>query len=191
MIESDHNLKVSKRAPGPGRGGYFMICARMDKHGTPDTIPIPLASADFIVMHYHSPFSSPHCPQPRHNLESLSVVFLWALPVYPEWYTRSLPSGLEPEYFCASVLSCFSHVWLFATLWTVAHQASFSMGFSRQEYWNGLPCPPPGGSSQPRDWIPVSCIAGGFFTAKPVGKFQKSIFRYPYFEQTYQIDFFQ
>ena len=33
---------------------------------------------------------------------------------------------------------------LFATLWTVAHQAPLSMGFSRQEYWNGLPCPPPG-----------------------------------------------
>ena len=37
-----------------------------------------------------------------------------------------------------------SHVWLFMTLWTVAHQASLSMGFSRQEYWSGFPCPPPG-----------------------------------------------
>lgn len=76
MIESDHNLKVSKRVPGPGRGGDFMICARTDKHRKPDSIPIPLASADFIVIHYHSPLSSPHSPQPRRNLESLSVVFL-------------------------------------------------------------------------------------------------------------------
>ena len=38
----------------------------------------------------------------------------------------------------------FSHVWLFAILWAVAHQAPLSMGFSRQEYWSGLPCPPPG-----------------------------------------------
>ena len=38
----------------------------------------------------------------------------------------------------------FSHVWLSATLWTVACQALRSMGFSRQEYWNGLPCPPLG-----------------------------------------------
>ena len=37
-----------------------------------------------------------------------------------------------------------SHVWLFATTWTVAHQASLLMGVSRQEYWSGLPCPPPG-----------------------------------------------
>ena len=44
--------------------------------------------------------------------------------------------------FC--VLSCFSHVWLFAFLWTVAHQAPLSIEFSRQEYWSGLPCPPPG-----------------------------------------------
>ena len=36
-----------------------------------------------------------------------------------------------------------SHVWLFATLWTVVHQAPLSMGFSRQEYWSGSPCPPP------------------------------------------------
>ena len=43
----------------------------------------------------------------------------------------------------ACVLSCFSHVQLFATLWTVALQAPLSMGFSRQEYWSGLPCPPP------------------------------------------------
>ena len=42
------------------------------------------------------------------------------------------------------MLSCFSHVWLFVTLWTVALQASLSMGLCRQEYWSGLPCPPPG-----------------------------------------------
>ena len=36
-----------------------------------------------------------------------------------------------------------SHVRLFATPWTVAYQASLSMGFSRQEYWSGLPCPSP------------------------------------------------
>ena len=36
-------------------------------------------------------------------------------------------------------------VCLLVTLWTVAHQAPLSMGFSRREYWSGLPCPPPGG----------------------------------------------
>ena len=42
---------------------------------------------------------------------------------------------------CVKLLSC---VRLFVTLWTVAHQASLSMGFSRQEYWSGLTCPPLG-----------------------------------------------
>ena len=42
------------------------------------------------------------------------------------------------------MLSCFSHVQLFATPWTVTHQAPLSMGFHRQEYWSGLPFPTPG-----------------------------------------------
>ena len=41
------------------------------------------------------------------------------------------------------MLSLFSHVWLFATLWTLAHQTPLSMGFSRLGYWSGLLCPPP------------------------------------------------
>ena len=47
------------------------------------------------------------------------------------------------------MLSPFSHVRLFATLWTIALQASLSMGFSRQEYWSGLPCPPAGDLPDP------------------------------------------
>ena len=39
------------------------------------------------------------------------------------------------------MLSHFSHVQLFATLWTIAHQVPLSMGFFRQEYWSGLPYP--------------------------------------------------
>ena len=52
------------------------------------------------------------------------------------------------KFFCVikhvCVLSCFGHVQVFVTLWIIAHQALLSMGFSRQEYWSGLPCPPPG-----------------------------------------------
>ena len=47
------------------------------------------------------------------------------------------------------MLSRFSHVRLSVTPWTVALQASLSMGFSRQEYWSGLPCPPPGDLPNP------------------------------------------
>ena len=47
------------------------------------------------------------------------------------------------------VLSHISCAWLFANLWTVALQAPLSMGFSRQEYRSGLPCPPPGDLPDP------------------------------------------
>ena len=47
------------------------------------------------------------------------------------------------------MLSCLTHVQLFASLWTVAQQPPLSMGFPRQEYWSGLPCPPPGDLPQP------------------------------------------
>ena len=47
------------------------------------------------------------------------------------------------------VLSRFSPVQRFATLWSVAHQTPLSKGFSRQEYWSGLPCPPPGNLLEP------------------------------------------
>ena len=42
------------------------------------------------------------------------------------------------------------------------------LGFSRQEYWSGLPFPPPGGSSWLRDWTHASCLAGRFFTTEPL-----------------------
>ena len=59
----------------------------------------------------------------------------------------------------ARVLSCFSCVRFFATLWTVAHPAPLSMGFSREEYWSGLPCPPPGDLPDPGiKPASVSCI---------------------------------
>ena len=52
-------------------------------------------------------------------------------------------------------------------LWTVAHQAPLSMGFSRQEYWSELPCTPPGDLPDPGIELmsPISpALAGGFFT---------------------------
>ena len=68
---------------------------------------------------------------------------------------------------CVCVLS---RVQLFVTPWTVAHQAPRSMGFSRQEYWSGLPLPIP--RDLPNTGIePMSpALAGGFFTTVPPGK---------------------
>ena len=79
------------------------------------------------------------------------------------------------------MVSRFSHVQLFATLWTVTHQASLSMGFSRQEYWTGLPCPPPGDPPDPGIFKPVSpALAGGFFTTSATWEAQTVVY-YPHF----------
>ena len=73
----------------------------------------------------------------------------------------------------SAVLSSFSCVQLFATPWTVALQAPLSIGFSRQEYWGGLPCPPPGDLPDPGIKL-VSlmspALAGGSLPLVPPGK---------------------
>ena len=70
-------------------------------------------------------------------------------------------------------LSHFSRVRLFATPWTVAYQASPSMGFSRQEYWSGLPFPTLGDFPDPGTKLAspaCPALAGRFFTTEPPGK---------------------
>ena len=72
-----------------------------------------------------------------------------------------------------SVLLLFkslSHVQLFATLWTVACQASLSMGFSRQEHCSGLPLPTPGDLPNPGIGHTPPVLAGRFFTTEPLGR---------------------
>ena len=70
------------------------------------------------------------------------------------------------------------HFQLFATPWTIAHQAPLSVGFSRQEHWSGLPFPPPGDSPN-RGIEPIypasPALAGGFFTSEPLGKHSLSV----------------
>ena len=61
----------------------------------------------------------------------------------------------------------------FATSWIVTHQAPLSMGFSRQEYWRGLPFPPPGDFPNPgiKATFPgAPLLASRFFTTKLPGK---------------------
>ena len=69
-----------------------------------------------------------------------------------------------------------SCVWVFATLWTVVFHARLSMGFCRQEYWSGLPCPPPGDLTNPGmelTSLRSPALAGRFFTASAIWKAQK------------------
>ena len=65
------------------------------------------------------------------------------------------------------MLSCFSRDRLFATPWTVACHAPLSVGFSRQEYWSGLPFPPPGDLPDPGTEsvsLMSPALTGKFFT---------------------------
>ena len=74
---------------------------------------------------------------------------------------------------CRAMLSCFSRVPLFATLWTIARQHPLSMGFSQQECWSGLLCPPPGDLPNPgieSMSLKSLALAGEFLPLVPPGK---------------------
>ena len=69
------------------------------------------------------------------------------------------------------VIVSFSRVRLSATPWTVAHQAPLSMGFSRQEYWSGLPFPSPGDLPDPGIEPRSSTLQADALPSEPPGKF--------------------
>ena len=68
------------------------------------------------------------------------------------------------------MVKSLSHVWLFATPWTVAYQAPPSMGFSRQEYWSGLPFPSPGDPPDPGIKPRSPALEADALTSEPPGK---------------------
>ena len=100
---------------------------------------------------------------PLHNLE-----------LYLDWHHTSESMGLRFDYVCSGTCNLYlekwkkvkvkllSHVWLFATPWTVAYQGPQFVEFSRQEYWSGLPFPSPGDLPNPDPGIrPVSPALAG------------------------------
>ena len=75
---------------------------------------------------------------------------------------------------CAKSLQWWS---LFAILWTVALHASLSMGFSRQEYWSGPPCPPPGDLPDPGIklmFLVTPAVVSRFFTSSATWEAHKT-----------------
>ena len=86
---------------------------------------------------------------------------------HTEWSKSEREKQISYINAYACMLICFSHVQLFATLWIVVCQAPLSMWFSRQEYWSGLPCPPPGDIPDPAiepAFLTSPALAGSFFT---------------------------
>ena len=93
------------------------------------------------------------------QIQRARCIFTTPFPVFStirstSWFyfvrsTRHCTNTLRALFAC--MLSRFSCVWLFETLWTVARQAPLSLGFSRQEFWSGVPFPPPG--DLPTQWL--------------------------------------
>ena len=82
--------------------------------------------------------------------------------------------GIAP--YKHSEVKSLSRVQLFATPWTVAHQAPPSMGFSRQEYWSGLPLPSPGDLPDPGIEPRSPALEADALTCEPPGK---PLYTYP------------
>ena len=81
---------------------------------------------------------------------------------------------------CWAVLSRFSHIQHCAMLWTVASQAPLSMGFSRQQYYSRLPCPPPGDLPNPgiaTTSLTSPALAGWFFTTSTTRELNGGLYK--------------
>ena len=159
----DHSAKMVGSLPGTPSPFPWATClpypSSTDLHG-------PKSPA---ICHSR-PLSGPH----RAVLWTLKwlyhrSVFHWispGMPVLPSvpasqasekgitWWKNKKAFRWRPTCVCA----CFSHGRCFAIPWTVARQASLSMEFSRQEYWSGLPCPPPRDLLNP-EIEPVSLVS--------------------------------
>ena len=106
---------------------------------------------------------------PLQNISWRQWEVTWLAPNLVVFFTvqsiRLLKSHLNYDSYLVRMneWKLLSSVWLFLTSGAVAHQAHLAMRFSRQEYWSGVAILSSIGSSQPRDWTWVSCIAGRFF----------------------------
>ena len=98
----------------------------------------------------------PSCSPGSEMTAKATESFSSAIETPESWWRTNITSQFHQSRGCAYGISCFSRVWLFAILWTVACQASLSMGFSRQEYYSGLSCPPPraGGGGKEVEKLP-------------------------------------
>ena len=149
--------------------------------------------------------SSPHHPWPLGSiwlyqsssfdiltlLGFCAISLLWS-PATSGFTALRTPSSSHPPFNGKSnsdfhlrpfPLMCAHLVQLFATLWTVACQALLSREFSRQEYWSGLPFPPPWGLPNPRiepTSLASPALAGGFFTTVPLINIAQGISSKPF-----------
>ena len=105
------------------------------------------------------------CPSPTPRAFSNSCISNW-------WCLMlgKIESAMQVNFICVVVVYKLNLVQLFAPPWIVAHQASLSMEFPRQECWSGLPFSPPGYLPKPGIKPTSFALAGRFFTTEPPGK---------------------
>ena len=133
-------------------------------------IEFPIKKTQHFILSHLQSFSV--------NFMKNCVYFIWKYPHLLGYFANSYQFWRIQFWSCewdsliirlCVCVSHLSHVWLFAIPWIVACQAPLSRGFSRQEYWSGLPCSPPGNLPDP-GIEPTSLmspeLAGGFFTTR-------------------------
>ena len=108
----------------------------------------PCAKAFFSLISYSLKYRVVDSSNPLSLQMAVLSIFLFSYDCKPVYYCMSvshfsniLLNAASKHNLCPCVLSPFRHVQLFVTPWTITHQASLSMEFSRQEYWSGLPFP--------------------------------------------------
>ena len=140
--------------PGHGEVPYRFSQAHQEgvRNSTPGALVFTAGSKEQVQLHRKAP--SLMTPTPGllqiSNHPFSTITSLWKR---FQMETASFISKLlhSPKWSAESVSnSSLSSVWPFVTPWTVAHQAALPMGFSRQEYWSGLPFPFPGYFPDPR-----------------------------------------
>ena len=126
----------------------------------------PITSHNFSTLFVLGAFSLwSHCPWFSEPLSSSFLLNFLPMCAQSIWLFKLFPLGmLNNSTFCLKFYVCMSewvkslsHVQLFVTPLTVAYRAPPSMGFSRQEYWSGLPFPSPGDLPNPgiKPWSPA------------------------------------
>ena len=129
---------------------YMMPCYMMSQYSDR-----PHDTSSYVLK---SSFSSQY---------SFSLRFYFDITFIPLLHMVSTCHGISSF---VVVVPSLSRIRLFVTPWTTPGQAPLSTGFSRQEYWSGLPCPPPGNFSNPGiepTFLTSPALAGGFFTTEP------------------------
>ena len=122
-VPASHQPHLASPAPTTGHTPMGSLCSHIS------------------TVHINSPGCTAVC-----EFGSISDSCHWVEPLYVPAASPCICTTVAASLICADPYACcaqlLSRVQLFVTPWTVTHQAPLSMGFSRQEYWRGLPCPP-------------------------------------------------